>query len=80
MKVYIKSDDGRPFKLWLPTRLIKSKLLWNAMLKKGGVSLLPLRDNLPTMYKELRKYIKKFGHFILVDIVSAEGDIVIIKV
>ena len=79
MKLHIKSNEGYNIRLWLPTCLLKSKLIYKALLKTGGNSLLPLIDLLPKYYNHLRKYIKNNGHFVLVDIISADGDNVKIK-
>lgn len=80
MKIYIKSNNGREIKLWLPTSLLKSKFILNNIKKYGGTDIEPLMNSLPIIYKTLKIYIKKHGHFTLVDIESSGGNKVFIKV
>ena len=80
MKIHIKSNDGYGIKLWLPTSLLKSKFIIKNIKKHGGIDIEPLMNLLPKIYKTLKVYIKKHGHFTLVDVRSSDGDKVIIKV
>ena len=80
MKIHIKSNDGYGIKLWLPTSLLKSKFILKNIKKYGGIDIEPLMNLLPKINKTLKTYIKKYGHFTLVDVRSSDGDKVIIKV
>lgn len=80
MKIHIKSNDGYGIKLWLPTSSLKSKFILKNIKKYGGIDIDPLMNLLPKIYKTLKTYIKKHGHFTLVDVRSSDGDKVIIKV
>ena len=80
MKIHIKSNDGYGIKLWLPTSLMKSKFILKNIKKYGGIDIEPLMNLLPKINKTLKIYIKKHGHFTLVDVRSSDGDKVIIKV
>ena len=80
MKIHIKSNDGYGIKLWLPTSLLKSKFILKNIKKYGGIDIEPLMNLLPKINKNLKTYIKKYGHFTLVDVRSSDGDKVIIKV
>ena len=80
MKIHIKSNDGYGIKLWLPTSLLKSKFILKNIKKYGGIDIEPLINSLPKINKTLKTYIKKHGHFTLVDVRSSDGDKVIIKV
>ncbi len=80
MKIHIKDSNGLGFKLWLPTSLLKSWFIINKLKKYGGIDIEPLINSLPIIYTALKEYIKKNGHFILVDIESSDGDKVFIKV
>ena len=80
MKIHIKSNDGYGIKLWLPTSLMKSKFILKNIKKYGGIDIEPLMNLLPKIYKTLKIYTKKHGHFTLVDVRSSDGDKVIIKV
>lgn len=80
MKLHIKDSKGFGFKLWLPTSLLKSKFIIKNIKKYGGADIEPLINSLPTINKVLKEYIKKNGHFVLVDIKSSDGDKVFIKI
>ena len=80
MKIHVKSSDGHKIKLWLPTSLLKSKFILNNIKKYGGTYIEPLVNSSPIIFKTLKAYIKKHGHFTLVDIRSSDGEKVIIKV
>ena len=79
MIIKIKDDEGHKFKLWLPTCLLKSKFLLKKLTKYGIKDVKPLFDLTPKIYKSLKKYIRKHGHFVLVDI-DSDGNQVSIKV
>ena len=64
--------------LFLPTSLIKSKFIWNQVLKYGGINI--DKEVMKKAYKVLKDYIKENGHFVLVHVVSSDGDIVKITV
>ena len=80
MKIYINSSEGYKFKFWVPTSFLKSKLIVKCLVKYGGKSIDSILNYLPLMYKVFKEYIKRNGHFILIDVVSSEGDKVLIKV
>ena len=80
MKIQVISSDGHKIKLWLPTSLLKSKFILNTIKENGVTNLEPLINSSPIIFKKLKTYIKKQGHFTLVDIRSSGGDKVIIKI
>ena len=80
MKIHIKSNDGHGIKLWLPTSFLKSKFILRKIKEHGGIDIEPLMNLLPKINKTLKTYIKKHGHFTVVDVRSSCGDKVIIKV
>jgi hypothetical protein len=80
MKIHIKSNDGYGIKLWIPTSLLKSKFILKNIKKYGGIDIEPLMILLPKINKTLKAYIKKHGHFTLIDVRSSDGDKVIVKV
>ena len=80
MKLHIKSNDGYGIKLWIPTSLLKSKFILRILKKRCEIDIEPLMNLLPKIYKTLKIYTKKHGHFTLVDVRSSDGDKVIIKV
>lgn len=80
MTIKIKQQDGFGFNLWFPTSFMKSKTFKKMIIKNYNTDAEPLINSLPIIHKALKKYIKKNGHFTLVDITSADGDKVRIKV
>jgi len=79
MKITIKQKEGKGFSLWLPTLFLKSKLLLNSLFKNNESMDLFISIT-PTIYKELKRYIRKKGHFNLVELESEEEGLVIIKI
>ena len=80
MKLHIKERESFEIKLWLPTSLLKSKLIIRCIKKHAGKDVQAFITALPILYKELKKYIKKNGHFVLVDVEGSDGYKVFIRV
>ena len=70
MKIIINSEDINK-KIYLPNCLIKSKFILNKLSKDNNEEL---KKFIISIYKDLRKYIRKNGHFIIVDIESNDGE------
>ncbi len=73
MKIHIKSNDGFNIKLWLPLAFLKSKLIQKIINKHNSKDVTLWINLLPVIYKSLKKYIKIYGHFILVDVENTDG-------
>ena len=80
MTLRINDNKGFKFTLWLPTSLLKSKLVLKNIKKHCDANIDPLIDLLPIIYKSLKSHIKKKDHFVLVEIKNSDGDTIIIKV
>jgi hypothetical protein len=80
MKLLIKPIDGLNIKLWLPTSLLKSKFIIKRIIKHCGDDNEQLMNSLPIINKSIKEYIRKNGHFVLIEIQSFDGDLVQIKV
>ena len=81
MKIKVKPNEGKiTFRFWLPTSALKSKLISKQLSKYCKGTNIDFSNIMPVLYKSLKKYIKENGHFTLIDIVSSDGDKVIIKV
>ena len=81
MKIKVKPAEGKfTFRFWLPTSLLKSKFITKQIIKYCKGVNLDFTMLMPKMYKSLKTYIKHNGHFILVDVVSSDGDKILIKV
>ena len=82
MKIHIQENEGFKIRLWFPTSIIKSKFIVKTIRKysKNSIDIEPVLTLLPTIHKSIKTYIKKNGHFILVDVDSQEGYKVQIKI
>lgn len=82
MKVIVKEKSKTVFSINLPLALLKSKFIVKFIAKKSNgvhMDIKELSKKIPTLYKEIRKYIKHHGHFNLVELKSSNGDEIIIK-
>lgn len=76
MRIKIKSD-GKKFVILLPNFLLNPSLVWQIIKKKiDNASRAYIRKILPKACKELRRLKRRDKHFVLVDVVSSDGDIV----
>lgn len=76
MKIIIK-DESTNLKLYLPLSLIKSQLIMSCILKKASKELQDfIKSAMPFIYKELKRYKKENGRIDLINISSANGDVV----
>ena len=90
MKIRVKAD-GHNFALWLPTSLLKGRIGY-AIVKRalqgnddeGEQSrkreVVVTRAQVKEMYAVLRRTIKERGHFNVVDVQTADGEKVLIRV
>ena len=79
MTIHVTSSEGYKIKLWVPTSLFASSWVFKYIKKYIKSDIKLSLDSLPNIYKSLKTYIRKHGHFTLVDLISADGDKVIIK-
>lgn len=76
MRIKIKSDEKK-FVILLPNFLLNPSLVWQIIKKKiDNESRAYIRKILPKACKELRRLKRRDKHFVLVDVVSSDGDIV----
>ena len=81
MWIKIKSKDGPNLSIPVPLFLGSSRLVWSLVNRfdKSG-SALQYGPATRKMAGELRSYVRKHGHFCLVDVESADDDIIKITV
>ena len=82
MRIIIKENGKKAFNLSLPLSLLKSKFITKYIAKKSNgvhIDTKELSKIVPSLYKEIKKYIKLHGHFNLVEIKSHDGSEVIIR-
>ena len=77
MKLIIATD--KEYTLRLPTFFIKSRMFWKMALKDGDAKEYEITlKNVRKIYKALKDYVKKHGHFTLVEIEGNEARVVIV--
>lgn len=75
MKISIHDgESGKGFFLILPTRAIKWRFIWQY---SKNAELYPV---IKKSYKAIREYIKEHGHFTLMEVNSADGDKIHIRI
>ncbi len=76
MKILIK-DNGKTFWFWIPNAFLNEKLICkftkNEIPPQGITAIRDIR-------RALKTYTKAYGHFTLVDVEGADGEIVKISV
>ena len=80
MWIKVNTHDGPHLTLPVPLSLAGSRFVWALVAKHGNEEAAAIAPFAAEMVQELRKYVRKNGHFILVDVQSADGDIVKITV
>lgn len=82
MTIKVLPKGGPNIRLWLPLGALKWRIVYRA-LEQGNQSAFDfktLRDNAPAIVRALRAYVRRSGHFDLVNIHSHDGTIVKIRV
>ncbi len=77
MVLSIQSDDTN-LKLWLPTFIIKAKFFFKLISKSDETKEMIKMTS--TLYKNIKQYTKKYGHFNLVEIIDKDGSLITIRV
>ena len=80
MWIKIKTQDGPNLSLPVPLSLVGSKLLLGLAAKNGDPQTAEYAPYAADIVRELREYVRRNGHFMLVDVERQNGDIVKIKV
>ena len=80
MWIKIKTQDGPNLSLPVPLSLVGSKLLLGLAAKNGDPQAAEYAPFAADMVRELRDYVRRNGHFMLVDVEYHNGDIVKIRV
>ena len=80
MWIKIKTQDGPNLSFPVPLSLAGSKLLLSLAAKNGDPQAAEYAPYAADIVRELREYVRRNGHFMLVDVESQNGDIVKIKV
>ena len=83
MWIRIKSQEGPNFSIPVPLALAGSRFIWRMLEKMNGYGCSGIMEYAPYAHeivRELRRYVRRNGHFTLVDVEDSEGDRVTITV
>ena len=64
MWIKVRHQEGPNISLPVPLSLAGSRLLWRAATKKGGAGAEEAAVIGPEMVRELRRYVRRNGHFV----------------
>ncbi len=81
MTVKVFPKEGPKIRLWLPTGVLKWRVIYSALNKRSKASFdfKALGSLMPKAIKALRRFIKRHGHFNLVEVKSSDGTYVLIR-
>ena len=80
MWIRVNTHDGPRFSIPVPLSLAGSRFVWRMVAKYNGGQTTDLAPYAADIARELRSYVRRNGHFTLVDVQSSEGDTVKITV
>lgn len=70
MKIILKENDEKlNLKLWLPNWFLKTKFIHQKISNRLSLSYVELKK----IYKQLKEYVHKNGHFVLLEIDAEDG-------
>lgn len=76
MKILVKDEGKTVIRLWLPNSLIKSRLWVRILRKKANFpedEIRKIQACIKDAYRHLKTYIKRYGHFTLVEAQSDDS-------
>ena len=81
MLIKVLPHKGFKIRLWLPMGAMKWRWVYRSIGRhsEGTFDFNALGAMMPRLVKEVRKYIRRHGHFNLVEIKSHDGDYVLIR-
>ncbi|MBR4434952.1 MAG: hypothetical protein IKS90_02510 [Clostridia bacterium] len=82
MRIYVKADDMKlPIVMAVPTGAIGWRWIWRIINKnaKGDKAPIISEETAQKLAAAVKRYVRQNGHFYLVDITSADGDRVRIR-
>ena len=74
MWLRIKAEGGPNLSLPLPLCLLKSRLLWSIIEKHADEQIAQYQPIAREVLGELSSYVRTYGHFVLLDVESANGE------
>ena len=81
MWIRIRPQEGPKFNIPVPLSLAGSKFIWKMVARaNGGQEAAKYAPFAAEIVRELRSYVRRNGHFTLVDVEDSEGDRVTITV
>jgi len=81
MTIKVLPKSGPHIRLWLPMGALKLRFVYRILDKKsqGSFDFKTLGHTMPKIIQGLKKYIRRNGHFNLVEVKSHDGDYVLIR-
>jgi hypothetical protein len=81
MTIKVLPKDGPKIRLWLPMGVLKWRVIYRALNKhsESSFDFRALSQLMPKAVKELRGFIRRHGHFNLVEVRSSDGTYVLIR-
>lgn len=83
MRIYVKSEDmKRPIIIAVPTSALGWRWIWRTVNRHSKPDAAPAisEETAHKLAKAIKKYVRQNGHFDLVNIQSADGDRVRIRI
>ena len=80
MWIKVRSHDGPNISMPFPLSIAGSRLVLKLIAKHAGPEAAKYAPFAADMVRELRSYVRRNGHFVLVDVEDHDGDIVKITV
>lgn len=71
-----KSEKFKKISILLPTSLIKTKMFWKQVYKNNTLDKDDVEEYIKSLvtykkiYKQIKKYVKANGHFVLLEVIS----------
>ena len=80
MKIYIhEPEEEKDIRLTIPNGVIFNKLgamITGRVIEENTQENTITKEQLKRLMKEIKRYVKQFGHFDLVDIETSDGEII----
>ena len=80
MWIRIRPQEGPKFNIPVPLSLASSRVIWKMVSKYNSGEAAKYAPYAAEIVRELRRYVRRNGHFTLVDVQDSEGDRVTITV
>ena len=73
MRIYVNAVGGPKINLPLPLVMIKSRLIWRIAAGHSDEDIAQFYPIAREIYDALTEYVRRHGHFVLVDVQQTDG-------